>query len=87
MTQCSVKDFDASARSRIDCSMASMMTGLDTLSSKWPWLAATAMVVSFPKTLVHTMVSALHRERKLIVELAVDDLAGNLHDRFGAPRV
>ena len=37
-----------------------MMTGLHTLSSRFPRLPATATAVSFPMTWMHTMISASH---------------------------
>ncbi|GJE43314.1 hypothetical protein AEGHOMDF_2493 [Methylobacterium soli] len=59
-TQLSAKLTAASARSRTDCSTALAMTGLNTFSSKWPWLPAKATVVPLPITCVQTIVSASH---------------------------
>src|SRR3712207_8750082 len=49
---------EASASRRIDCSTALAITGLNTLSSKCPWLPAKATVAPLPITCVHTMVMA-----------------------------
>ena len=57
-TQLSAKLTAASARRRIDCSTAFAITGLKTLSSKWPWLPAKATVVALPITCAQTMVMA-----------------------------
>ena len=56
--QCSVKLAAASARRRIDCSIASAITGLKTLSSRWPWLPAKVTAAWLPKTRTQTMVMA-----------------------------
>ena len=57
-TQLSAKLTAASAKRRIDCSTAFAITGLNTLSSKWPWLPAKAAVAPLPITCAQTMVSA-----------------------------
>ena len=57
-TQWSVNERMASRMSVIDCSTACAMAGLNTLSSKWPWLAATLTTVWLPITRVATMVMA-----------------------------
>jgi hypothetical protein len=56
--QRSVNETVASDSRRTDCSTASAITGLNTFSSKWPWLAAMFTVVWLPMTRVATMVSA-----------------------------
>ena len=58
--QCSSNDRAASARRRIDCSTALAITGLNTFSSKWPWLPAKVMAALLPNTCAHTMVIASH---------------------------
>ena len=57
-TQLSVKLRQPSASSRIDCSTLWMITGLNTLSSKWPLLAPTVTATLLPITWQQTMVSA-----------------------------
>src|SRR5680860_858050 len=59
-TQLLVKLSATSPSSRIDCSMAYASTGLNTLSSRWPWLPAKLTVVWLPITCAQTMVTASH---------------------------
>ena len=59
-TQLSVKLWHASARSAQLSSTLWMMTGLKTLSSKWPLAPAKPTVASFPMTWTQTMVMASH---------------------------
>mmetsp|Transcript_26462 Transcript_26462/g.67199 ORF Transcript_26462/g.67199 Transcript_26462/m.67199 type:complete len:284 (+) Transcript_26462:565-1416(+) len=55
-----VKQRDASPSSRIAESRLLIMTGLKTLSSKWPCAPANEMAAWLPKTCAHTIVSASH---------------------------
>ena len=70
-TQLSVNERAASASSRIDCSMQCAITGLKTLSSKWPWLAADG-----DRGLIADHLAAHHGQRLALRRV---DLAG--HDR------
>ena len=49
-----------SASRRMDCSRLWAITGLNTLSWRWPWLAAKPMVASLPSTWQASMDSASH---------------------------
>ena len=57
-TQNSRKVRQLSARMRTECKKLLIITGLNTFSSKLPWLPATVTVTSLPKTWQATMVMA-----------------------------
>mmetsp|Transcript_5074 Transcript_5074/g.12715 ORF Transcript_5074/g.12715 Transcript_5074/m.12715 type:complete len:218 (+) Transcript_5074:66-719(+) len=59
-THLSVKATEQSASKRVDDSKAMAMTGLKTLSSKWPWAPPNWAVAQSPTTRAATMVTASH---------------------------
>src|SRR5664279_1695657 len=57
-TQLSLNALQASAIRLADCNKALIITGLKTLSSKWPFEPAIEMVVSLPIICTQTIVNA-----------------------------
>src|SRR6266545_3868296 len=83
-TQYAVKERQLSARRRMECSRLLVITGLNTLSSKFPWVPASEMAVSLPITCTHTMVIA-----SLWVGLTFPGMIeepGSLAGRISSPR-